>query len=74
MRFLDLFRSSTKPKIKVNLEEDAFRVIVEMLTLAKEGKPYRHLMPVIKERYNQFPRVAALINSLHEYLNKGKKK
>ena len=62
---------SPKLKVKVNLEEDAFVVIIEMLTLAKSGKPYRHLLTTIKDRAEQFPRVAMLIQGLAENLQDG---
>ena len=66
MSFLGL-----KPKPKINLEEDAFGIIMELLTLAKSGKPYRHLLPTLKDRAEQFPRVAMLVQGLYENLQGG---
>lgn len=55
----------------VNLEEDAFLLLMELFTLAKNGKPYRHLLPTLKDRAEKFPRVALLVKSLAENLEAG---
>lgn len=65
MSFLSVF-SKKKPV----LEEEAFQMIMELLTLAKGGQPYRHLLPRLKDASSRYPRVAALINSVHDSLQK----
>lgn len=55
-------------KKKVFLEEEAFGAIMEILTLAKGGHPYRHLIGPLRDAAGKYPRVAALVKSLAENL------
>lgn len=55
-------------KTKVLLEEEAFGAIMEILTLAKGGHPYRHLIGPLRDAAGRYPRVAALVNTLAENL------
>lgn len=65
-----------KPKKEV-LETEAFQMIMEILTLAKGGHPYRHLLTPLRDSAEKFPRVALLIkglaDNLHDGLPKGKR-
>lgn len=61
-----------KPKApKVLLEEEAFTMLMNLLTLAKGGHPYRHLLPALKDGAARYPRVAALVRSVAENLEAG---
>lgn len=57
-------------KKRVLIEDEAFGVIMEILTLAKGGHPYRHLLSPLRDAARAYPRVAALIKGLHENLSK----
>lgn len=57
-------------KKKVLLEEEAFGAIMEILTLAKGGHPYRHLIGPLRDAAGKFPRVASLINTLADNLKR----
>lgn len=61
-------------KEKSLLEDEAFGVIMEILTLAKGGHPYRHLLTPLRDAAERYPRVAALVNSLAENLQDGLRK
>lgn len=66
MSFLGIGKKSKK----VVLEDEAFGLIMEILTLAKGGHPYRHLLTPLRDAAERYPRVAALIKGLHENLQK----
>lgn len=67
MSFLGILRK----KEKTYLEDDAFAMVMELITLAKNGQPYRHLLPQLRDRAQQFPRVAALVQNLAQNLEGG---
>lgn len=56
---------------KVYLEEEAFTLIISMLTLARDGKPYRHLMVHLRDSAERYPRVAMMIQGLARSLEEG---
>lgn len=58
-------------KKKPLLEDEAFGTIMEILTLAKAGNPYRHLLMPLRDAADKYPRVAMLIQSLAENLQAG---
>lgn len=58
-------------KKKPLLEDEAFGAIMEILTLAKAGHPYRHLLTPLRDAAERFPRVAMLITALAENLQDG---
>ena len=60
-----------KKKEKSLLEDEAFGVIMEILTLAKAGNPYRHLLAPLRDAAERYPRVAMLVKGLYENLQDG---
>lgn len=53
------------------LEDEAFGVIMEILTLAKGGHPYKHLLTPLRDAAENYPRVAMLVKLLYENLQEG---
>ena len=55
-------------KKKELLEEEGFNLIMEIITMAKGGHPYRHLLGPLKDHAERFPRVALLVKGLADNL------
>lgn len=49
-------------------EDQAFEAIIDLVRLARNGKPYKQLLPGLKESASKFPRVAAMLQQLAKNL------
>lgn len=58
-------------KEKTYIEDEGFNLIMEILTLAKGGNPYRHLLGPLRDHAERFPRVALMIKGLADNLQSG---
>lgn len=58
-------------KKKPLIEDEAFTTIMNIITLAKAGHPYRHLLMPLKDAAERYPRVAMLIQGLADNLQAG---
>lgn len=47
------------------MEDKAFILIIEIVQLSRSGKPYRNLLPELKELLKDNPKAQALVNQLY---------